>query len=50
MYLILSQDAHKKIFSVLANLRTFFMHCNGKAAKIHHPESLAFTTSFQTHI
>jgi hypothetical protein len=40
----------EKIFSVLANLRTFFTHGNEKAAKIHYPQSLAFAASAQTHI
>jgi hypothetical protein len=44
------QDAHRKIFSLLANLRTFATHYNGKAAKMRHPQSLAFAASFQTHI
>jgi hypothetical protein len=38
------------MFSVLAKLRTFFTHYNGKAAKMHHPQSLAFAASFQTRI
>jgi len=39
-----------KIFSLLANLRTFVTHYNGKAATMRYPQSLAFAASFQTHI
>jgi hypothetical protein len=38
------------MFSLLANLRTFVTHYNGKAAKMRHPQSLVFAASFQTRI
>jgi hypothetical protein len=43
-------DAHRKIFSLLANLITIATHCNGKVAKIRNLQSLEFAASFQTNI
>ena len=31
------------------DLRTFFTHDNGKAEKMHHPQSQAFAASFRTY-
>jgi hypothetical protein len=46
----LSQEGHRKILSVLANLKTFFTHYNGRVVQLLHPQSLAFAASFQTNI
>jgi hypothetical protein len=35
---------------MLANLKTFASHYNGKFAKIRRQQSLAFAASFLTHI
>jgi hypothetical protein len=45
-----SQDVHRKISSLIAKLKTFVTHFNGKAAHLRTAQSLAFATSFLTHI
>ena len=37
-------------YFLLANLRTFATHCNGKVAKMRPLQLLEFSASFQTHI
>jgi hypothetical protein len=44
------KGAHRKIFSLLANFKTFVTHYNGKAAHILTAQSPEFTASFLTHM
>jgi hypothetical protein len=45
-----SLDVRRKIFSVLANFKTFIARYNGRAAHSETPHTLEFAASFLTHI